>query len=195
MREGRIISVIPCRKGSQRVKNKNIRKFSDTTLIENKIKQMIRIPEIDKIILTTDCEKCMEIGKKYGIDIIVRDKYHASSECNNSDFFRNIAETVDEDNCFLMYTPVTSPFVKDETIREVIKIFRENEEYDSVVPMEKMRHHMWMNGRPLNYELDKAPNTQDLPDILALNYSCSIISKKHQIEYSNLCGKIGRAHV
>lgn len=189
MREGKVVAIIPTRKGSQRVKNKNTKRFGDTNLLEHKIKQLKRIREIDEIILTTDCEKSMEIGNKYGIKILVREKYYASSECNNSDFFKNIAEQTDESCKYLIYTPVTSPFVKDETIQLVIKNFLETGEYDSVVPVENIKHHMWMNGKPLNYDMDKAPNTQDLPDVYALNYCCSIISREDQINYKNLCGK------
>ena len=36
----------------------------------------------------------------------------------------------------------TSPFVKNNTIREVIKKFKNNTQYDSVVPVEIIKHHM-----------------------------------------------------
>ena len=190
MRDGLIAAIIPVRKGSQRVKNKNTRTFgSDTTLLEHKIKQLKKISSIDDIILTTDCEKSIEIGRKYNLVILERDEYHASSECNNSDFFRYIAGQTPDKYKYLMYTPVTSPFIKTETIEDIITLFRKSEVYDSVVPVEMLRHHIWMNGKPINYELGSAPNTQDLPDVCALNYACSIISREDQIKLSSLCGE------
>ena len=189
MRQGNIVAIIPVRAGSQRVLNKSIRKFDDTNLLEHKIKQLKSIKDINKIILTTDSEEAKEIGIKYDINIIDRTGYYASSECNNSDFFKYIAEQTNIEDEYLIYTPVTSPFISNETICKVIDLFREKTEYDSVVPVDLIKHHMWMNGKPLNYNPEKAPNTQDLPDIYALNYACSIISRKDQINYSNLCGK------
>jgi len=189
MREGNIVAIIPVRAGSQRVLNKSIRKFDDTNLLEHKIKQLQSIKYINKIILTTDSDEAKEIGIKYGITIIDRTGYYASSECNNSDFFKYIAEQTNIEDEYLIYTPVTSPFISNETICKVINLFREETEYDSVVPVDLIKHHMWMNGKPLNYNPEKSPNTQDLPDIYALNYACSIISRKDQINYSNLCGK------
>ena len=189
MREGNIVAIIPVRAGSQRVKNKSIRKFHDTNLLEHKIKQLKSIKEISKIILTTDSDEAKKIGNSYGIIVIDRFGYYASSECNNSDFFRYIAEQTNIDDNFLMYTPVTSPFVSNETICKVIKLFRENTEYDSIIPVQIIKHHMWLDGTPLNYDLLNAPNTQDLPNIYALSYACSIISRNDQITYSNLCGK------
>ena len=189
MRQGNIVAIIPVRAGSQRVLNKSIRKFDDTNLLEHKIKQLQSIKYINKIILTTDSDEAKEIGIKYGITIIDRTGYYASSECNNSDFFKYIAQQTNIEDEYLIYTPVTSPFISNETICKVINLFREKTEYDSVVPVDLIKHHMWMNGKPLNYDLEKAPNSQDLPDIYALNYACSIISRKDQINYSNLCGK------
>ena len=189
MRQGNIVAIIPVRAGSQRVLNKSIRKFDDTNLLEHKIKQLKSIKDINKIILTTDSEEAKEIGIKYDINIIDRTGYYASSECNNSDFFKYIAEQTNIEDEYLIYTPVTSPFISNETICKVINLFREETEYDSVVPVDLIKHHMWMDGKPLNYNPEKSPNTQDLPDIYALNYACSIISRKDQINYSNLCGK------
>jgi len=189
MRNGKVVAIIPVRFGSVRVKNKSTRNFHNTNLLEHKIKQLLNIKEIDKIILTTDSDEAKKIGNKYNITTLDRTGYYSSSECNNSDFFKYIAEQTDEEDKYLIYTPVTSPFVKNETISKVIAYFKENEQYDSVVPVETIKHHMWMNGKPLNYELSHAPNTQDLPDIYALNYACSIISREHQICYSSLCGK------
>lgn len=195
MRKGNITAIVPVRAGSQRVKNKSVRNFHDTNLLENKLKQLQNIDKINNIILTTDSNKAKEIGKRYKkVTIIDRTGYYASSECNNSDFFRYIAEQTPETSKYLIYTPVTSPFVKTETINKVIDKFMENEEYDSVVPVEVIKHHMWMNGKPLNYNPEKAPNTQDLPDIYALNYACSIISREDQIKYSSLCGKTPLFH-
>ena len=77
----------------------------------------------------------------------------------------------------------------EDLIWQHLGTLMENEEYDSVVPVEIIKHHMWMNGKPLNYNPEKAPNTQDLPNIYALNYACSIISREDQINYSSLCGK------
>lgn len=191
MREqGKITAIVPVRAGSQRVINKSIRNFCDTNLLEHKLKQLTKIDKINNIILTTDSEEAKNIGKKYEtVRIIDRTGYYASSECNNSDFFKYIATQTNIDDKYLIYTPVTSPFIKNETINNVIDKFMTDDNYDSVVPVEILKHHMWMNGKPLNYTPENAPNTQDLPNIYALNYACSIIERDKQIEYSSLCGK------
>lgn len=41
----KITAVIPIRSGSQRVKDKNLRPFANTTLMENKINSLLQVPE------------------------------------------------------------------------------------------------------------------------------------------------------
>ena len=60
----KITAVIPIRSGSQRVKDKNLRPFANTTLMENKINSLLQVPELDSIIVNTNSEEGIEIVKK-----------------------------------------------------------------------------------------------------------------------------------
>ena len=63
----KITAVIPIRSGSQRVKDKNLRPFANTTLMENKIEMLLNVPELDSIIVNTNSEEAIEIvNKRYG---------------------------------------------------------------------------------------------------------------------------------
>ena len=57
----KITAVIPIRSGSQRVKDKNLRPFANTTLMENKIEMLLKVPELDSIIVNTNSEEAIEI--------------------------------------------------------------------------------------------------------------------------------------
>ena len=60
----KITAVIPIRSGFQRVKDKNLRPFANTTLMENKINSLLQVPELDSIIVNTNSEEAIEIVKK-----------------------------------------------------------------------------------------------------------------------------------
>lgn len=60
----KITAVIPIRSGSQRVKDKNLRPFANTTLMENKINSLLQVPDLDSIIVNTNSEEAIEIVKK-----------------------------------------------------------------------------------------------------------------------------------
>lgn len=59
----KITAVIPIRSGSQRVKDKNLRQFANTTLMENKIEMLLNVPELDSIVVNTNSEEAIEIVK------------------------------------------------------------------------------------------------------------------------------------
>jgi len=90
----KITAIIPVRKGSVRVKNKNLKPFAGTNLLEIKIKQLKQINFIDKIVVSSDCDKMLKIAKNYNVDIHKRDEYFASSKADNSEFFKNLAENI-----------------------------------------------------------------------------------------------------
>ena len=58
-----IVAIIPIRKNSQRIKNKNFRKFyNNKSLLEIKIEQLKRVKLIDKIVVSSDSKKAHEIS-------------------------------------------------------------------------------------------------------------------------------------
>ena len=60
----KITAVIPIRSGSQRVKDKNLRPFANTTLMENKINSLLQVPKLDSIIVNNNSEEAIEIVNK-----------------------------------------------------------------------------------------------------------------------------------
>ena len=60
----KITAVIPIRTGSQRVKDKNLRPFGDTNLMELKIKTLLQVPELTSIIVNTNSGEAISIVNK-----------------------------------------------------------------------------------------------------------------------------------
>ena len=83
----KITAIIPVRKGSQRVKNKNFKEFAGTNLLKIKLKTLIEVKTIDNIVISTDSEEAIRIAKEFGVEHHIREEYYASSKCNNSEFY------------------------------------------------------------------------------------------------------------
>lgn len=64
-----IIAVIPARKGSKRIKNKNIIKFNNKPMIYWTIKAAKDSKIFDYIFVSTDSKKIAKISKKYGAEV------------------------------------------------------------------------------------------------------------------------------
>jgi CMP-N-acetylneuraminic acid synthetase len=178
-----ITAVIPVRKGSERVKNKNLKPFADSNLLEIKIKQLQSINILDRIVVSSDCEKMLNLANNLGIETHRRDEYFASSKANNSEFFKNLAQSISRD--YIMYSPVTCPLISKETYLDCINTFQ-NGDVHNLVSVAPVKHHMWLDGKPLNYNIRNSPNSQDLPDIYQITYGVSIIARGDMIEYGNV---------
>jgi CMP-N-acetylneuraminic acid synthetase len=181
-----ITAVVPARAGSQRIKNKNTRPFMDTTLLDIKLDMLTQIKSIDKIIVSTDCQIATKIAEKYEVDIHKRDPYYASSKCTNSEFFQNMADYVPSGN--ILYAPCTAPLIKKSTYYDFINRYSLSKN-KNLVTATLVKEHLWLNNKPINYRVDASPNTQDLPDVMSINYGLSIISRELLLENKNIVSK------
>ena len=70
----KIVAIIPARKGSKGLKDKNIKRLNKIPLIAYSITHAKRSNFIDKVFVTTDGEKIADISKKFGAEVIRRPK-------------------------------------------------------------------------------------------------------------------------
>ena len=63
------VYLILARKGSVRIKNKNLKKIKKKSLVERSIDFAIKIAKVDQIVLSTDSNQIRSIGKKKGLNI------------------------------------------------------------------------------------------------------------------------------
>ena len=183
-----IIAVIPIRKGSVRVPNKNFKEFyNGKNLLELKIETLLKLKGIDDIIVNTDSDDAILIAKKYGISFYKREEYYASSICSQSDFFRNLAETTNSK--YVLHTPVTSPIVSIETYQHIINMSKENS-HDSYNTVADVKDFLWLDGKSINYDIDSGvvPNSQDLPNIVKLTFGINLTLRDTMISRSNVVG-------
>ena len=187
MDNGKITAVIGVRKGSERIVNKNIKPFNDTSLLENKIKTLKEVENLDEIVVTTDCDKMFALAEQLGVVAIKRPDYYTSNDCPGSENLEFIATQVDTD--YILYTPVTSPLVKSETYEDIINIFKNlDEEYDSVVSMNYIKDFLWENGKPLNYDPLDCPRSQDMESIFRMNFGACLLPRETMIKNKYIVG-------
>ena len=181
-----ITAVIPVRQGSQRVKNKNFREFSGKSLLEHKIDVIKKLP-VNDIIINTDSEYAIELAKSCGVKYHRREPYYASSECTNSEYHEYLAKVTDAEN--ILITQVTAPLITVDTFIEAIDIYN-NVNCNSLMSIKKIKEYLWYKNEPINYKLDYAPNSQDLPDYFAPTFGVIIVNKEAMLKSKNfICSK------
>ena len=184
--ENKIIAMVPVRAGSTRVPNKNTRKFSDTNLLDLKLKVLKKVQGITQIIVSTDCEIAAEIANKQKVKIQWRNNYYAGSNITNDQHWLHIAKTTPGDVVFL--AQVTSPLLRVSSIQNALNFYLNSNIYDSLNSVTAEKKFLWKDMKPINYNINQTPKSQDLPNIISLNFAITIIKKQVMIKRKNVIG-------
>ncbi len=121
----KILAIIPARKGSKRLKNKNLKKINKLSLVEISINQALNSKYIDDIIVSSDSEKILKIAASYN-DLIPhkRKKNLSNTKSLIMDLVIELLQLYNKYNYILLLQP-TSPLRVtgeiDECIRKTIK--------------------------------------------------------------------------
>jgi len=184
----KIKALVAVRFGSVRVSNKNLRSFAGSNLLELKLCQLKRISNLDGIVVNSNDEGMLQIAQEYGCEVVKRDAVFSSNEVSMSDVYQNMAENFNGD--VVAYINVTNPLIRDESLYNTIEIYRKIcKEFDSVNTAHYVKEFMFKDNKPINYDLLKQPRSQDLPDILALNFACNVISREQMVKCKNVVGR------
>ncbi|MEN8126133.1 MAG: acylneuraminate cytidylyltransferase family protein [Bacteroidota bacterium] len=196
--ENKSIAVfLPTRKGSQRVKNKNTRIFGgkEGGLLQLKLEQLIKIKSVDEVILSSNDEISLSIGKKFEkfdqrVRVIERPDKLALSSTDLVDLIKYVPSITDCNN--ILWTHVTSPFVDENDYENAIQLYFENmNNYDSLMSAKKFNNYLWSKEKNdlINRANNKKwPQTQDLEDLYEID-SAIFISKRSN--YLNNNDRVG----
>lgn len=183
-------AIIPVRKGSVRVKNKNVRPFCEKNILIYKIQQLNRIPQIEEVIVNSDCEYMLKLAATHGATPFKRNDYYASSDAPINEVWRNIAENTDAD--VILYANATSPLVEDESFVDSIRVYHTlglSGKQRSLNSVTTVKEFLWMNGNTVNYDQNRQPKSQDLPLVFHPNFAINIISRELMIKDSTIISK------
>lgn len=182
----KIKAMIAARSGSVRVHNKNIRPFAGSTLLEIKIRQLQKIKGLDGIVVNSNDDEILKIASGYGVEAVRRDQKYATNDVSMSDVYVNMAENFSGD--VVMYSNVTNPMFESLSVENMIRVFRDGGDFDSVNSVHAVKEFLWLDGKALNYDPLNQPRSQDLPSILAINFAISLITKENMIQRRNVVG-------
>ncbi len=183
-----MIAVIPVRKGSQRVENKNSKDFAGSSLLKIKIEQVKRVGVFDDIVVTSDSDEMLEIATKLGVGAHARDELYCLGSTPMKEVYRYLGREFSNYKD-LAYINVTNPLLKDESLKNCALAYKNRmHEVASVNTVHEIKDFMWYGGKPVNYDPSNQPRSQDLPEYVALNFACNIISTNIMIHQGVIVG-------
>jgi CMP-N-acetylneuraminic acid synthetase len=178
----KLVAVIPVRKGSQRVQNKNIKPFANSSLLQIKIDTIKQLP-VDDIIINTDCEIAIEIAKKNNVKYYRREDYYASSICNNSEYHEYLAKVTEAED--ILIAQVTAPLISVDSYIDAIKTYYTIERCNSLMSTKSIKEFIWFEDKAINYDVKNAPNSQNLPDYFHPTFGIVICNRAALLESKN----------
>lgn len=188
---------LPCRSGSQRIKNKNIKPFAKFKfgLLEIKLSQLLRCERIRRIYLSSDDPEVLAYAKSLSSPVIhihSRDPKLSSSETSTDQLILHVLDLM-PDSEDILWTHVTSPFVGSTLYTKMIKDYEEcvTKGFDSLMCVTPIQSFLWNENSPLNYDssIEKWPRTQTLGPVFEVNSAGFLASKNIYLEYSDRIGK------
>ncbi|MDR2361375.1 MAG: acylneuraminate cytidylyltransferase family protein [Prevotellaceae bacterium] len=169
------VAFLPCRKGSERVPNKNIRDFAGITggLLFIKLEQLLKSKRIDEIILSSNDAQVFEIGasfKNEKIVPVIRPDHLGLSSTSTDDLIAYAAELIPDGT--ILWTHVTSPFITTELYDQIIdKYYAVLHHFDSLMSVSPIKKFIWNEAGAINYDRksEKWPRTQTLKPLYEVN--------------------------
>lgn len=148
------------------MKEKNIRPFAGTNLLENKINQLKRVSLIDNIIISSDSEKMLDIGRNNNVKTRKRPREFCDEQSKS---FNQVVEYIasqELESDILVWAPCVCPLI-DETyietaIGEFIRCRRDG--FDSVVSSTLIKEYLFNEkNEPINFSIEHHVPSQLLP--------------------------------
>ncbi len=196
----KLVALVPMRHHSQRVPGKNYRPLAGKPLFHHIIETLIKVPEIDSIVVDTDSQPIMDDLQRLFPDVklIQRPSHLLADDVPMNDILLHDTSLVPAD--FYLQTHSTNPLLKPETILNAIKLlFANYPKNDSLFSVTRWQTRLYFqDGKAINHNPLELIQTQDLPPVYEEN-SCIYIftrenleRKKHRIGDSPLLFEIPR---
>lgn len=186
---------LPCRKGSQRVPKKNIKKFGNyiNGLIEIKLNQLINAKRVEKIYLSTNDEEIIEYAQSLSSDKIIihkRDESLSSSTTSTDELVGHALDLIPDGE--ILWTHVTSPFLTAVDYDIIISKYFEllDAGYDSLMTTNLIHGFLWNENGAINYDRDKEkwPRTQTIEPIHEVNSAIFLTNTNIYKKYNDRIG-------
>jgi CMP-N-acetylneuraminic acid synthetase len=147
---------------SARVPSKNLRILGDKPLFCHAIEIAMRCNMISNVVVDSDSDEILSIGKEEGAIPLKRAKRLASNTTTGDDLAYWQASNYVDSDVVLQVIP-TAPFLKPDSVDRAIQKLLDSPQIDSVVGVCEEALYLWEDGRPVYYTADgRIPNSQNL---------------------------------
>lgn len=142
-----MIALIPCRSGSKRIKDKNIRSFCGKPLIAWTIEKAFKSGCFSRVVISSDSEEYFNIAGRYGdVFCLKRPAELSSDESQDQDWIDHSLNAIGK--CDFAILRPTNPFRSVRLIQQAVKLFNDHPEASEVRAIREVSDHpykMWIS--------------------------------------------------
>jgi CMP-N,N'-diacetyllegionaminic acid synthase len=205
IKKSKVLAIIPARKGSKRLPNKNKLDLNGKPLISWTIESAMKSIYIDDIAISTDDEDIVEIAKLYDIDVpFLRPVELSSDKASTMDvifhtinFYKSIGRYYD----IIILLQPTSPLRTSVDIDNSFKLL--SKDVKAIVSVCELDHSpLWSNVLPTNNSLEfflkedvQGLRSQDLPQYYRLNGAIYLSRINYLKTNKKFFGKQSKAYI
>ena len=135
----KILGIIPARKNSKGIKNKNLKKLNGKPLIEYTIESAIK-SKINHIIITSDIKSLSKYDDDKRVTFISRPEKLCKSNTEMNEVVDHTLKIVKKKFDIFVILQPTSPFRNYQHINQAIKIFSKDKKANSLVSVCEVPH-------------------------------------------------------
>jgi CMP-N-acetylneuraminic acid synthetase len=183
------VCIIPARKGSKRIKNKNIVKINHKPLIEYTLDASIKVFPLKNIFVSTNDKKIIDIAKKYNINFIRRPNSLCKDNTSSEKSILHAIKTIETNRKIqhIVFLQVTSPLRSSNDIIRCICEYK-NKKLDSIFSAYKVKRFIWTGKKKissLTFDYKKRQRSQNLKDLIIENGAIFIFNLKKFLKAKN----------
>lgn len=180
-------ALVPMKKHSERVPNKNMKNFCGKPLYHKVIESLAESKYIREICINTDSKQIAEDAQSHfnNVRIIDRPEKLIGDHVAMNDIIGYDITKLEGEH--FLQTHSTNPLLTSDTIDSAIETYFEKlDKFDSLFSVNRLQTRLyWESGEPVNHNPDELLRTQDLPPLFEENSNIYIFSKSSFTKASN----------
>ena len=159
----KVVAIIPIKKNSKRVTGKNFKIIKNKPLYRYLLDKL-KSCKFDEIYVDSDSKEIKNYCIKNKYNFINRKKSLKKDSANGNHLLNYHSKIISADIYFQLF--VTAPTLKIKTINSCIEKLKKDNKYDSILTANKIYTWFWFNKKPVNYNPQTLPRSQDAQPIV-----------------------------
>lgn len=182
----KVVGMIPIKLNNERIPGKNLKRFFDgKPLITFVQETMLGAMSLDNVYLYCSNESV----KEYLCDKIIllkRPEFLDENGINCNDIIREFIKEIDAD--IYVVSHATAPFTKSESVDICVEKVLSGQ-YDSAFLARRLQEFLWSNGKPINFDVQHFPRTQDLDPVYSEAPGAYVFTKESFLIHDRRVGE------